>query len=82
MIAILVITFVLGLSATGGYMFLRTRPAKQEPVHRFRCPYCRRKARYRESRAGHKGMCPLCGQHFLFPLLSVSPGSRSVACRT
>jgi hypothetical protein len=59
---------VIAILAGGGvHLFLRRRSGKEEPHYTFRCPKCRRKFHYRASRAGHRGVCPICKQHFLFP---------------
>ena len=59
-------------AAVGGYLFVRLRRNKEEPVYHFRCPSCRRRLRYRERQVGHAGCCSHCGQHFTFPPVSQS----------
>jgi Zn-finger nucleic acid-binding protein len=40
----------------------------EEPVLTFACPRCKRKLRFRQRQAGHRGACPRCKGDFTFPL--------------
>jgi hypothetical protein len=52
------------------YWFVRTRSRKAEdPLVNFRCPHCKRRLHYRKSKAGHRGMCPRCRHHLVFPIV-------------
>jgi LPXTG-motif cell wall-anchored protein len=66
---ILGVAVVLGV---GGFLFLRFRRTKEEPMYHFRCPGCRRRLRYRQRQVGHQGGCSNCGQHITFPAISDS----------
>jgi hypothetical protein len=66
-LAIVIVVIVLVAGAVGLFVAARARRPKEEPVQHFKCPSCRRKLRYRQTQAGHKGMCPLCKQHLTFP---------------
>jgi hypothetical protein len=70
-----VILLVVGAAvlAGGGFLFLRSRAPKEEPVYRFNCPNCKRRLRYRGKQSGHHGACPRCKQPFLFPAVPGGP---------
>ena len=56
---------------------------KEEVVHHFRCPSCKRKLKYFARQVGHKGMCGSCREHFVFPTpLSTSSFSRAATAST
>jgi hypothetical protein len=59
--------------AANGYALLRSRRTaeREEPVHSFYCPGCKRKLRYRQRQIGHPGMCPRCKQKFTFPQVAL-----------
>jgi hypothetical protein len=65
-------TLIVGFCITGclvlGTVFVvRARKPKEEPLHYFRCPSCKRKLKYLAHQAGHKGMCSTCKEKFVFP---------------
>jgi hypothetical protein len=66
----LVIFLVLLACAAGlgCYRYYRSRPAPEEAYFHFQCPICKRKLRYRASKAGQPGMCPRCRNACTFPL--------------
>jgi LPXTG-motif cell wall-anchored protein len=68
---ILMIGIPAGLGV-GAFLFVRSRKPKEEPVHYFRCPSCKRKLKYLARQAGHKGMCGTCKEKFVFPIPQVS----------
>jgi hypothetical protein len=72
---LIVVAVVVVAAGVGVFLVMRSRAPKEEPLQHFKCPNCRRKLRYRPSQAGHKGMCPLCKQHIVFP--AVAQGSSS-----
>jgi len=51
----------------GLFLFVRSRPAKEEEILYFRCPGCKRRLKYRPRQIGHKGMCSNCKDQFTFP---------------
>jgi hypothetical protein len=52
---------------------LRRRRAAEAPAYgHFRCPGCKRRLRYLAQRAGHRGACPTCHRHVVFP--ATTPG--------
>lgn len=53
--------------AIAKFRAMRAASAKEEPTHRFHCPFCKRKLAYLQKQAGHKGMCPRCKQNIVFP---------------
>jgi LPXTG-motif cell wall-anchored protein len=55
------------LVGIGVFVFLRARKPKQEAIHYFRCPSCKRKLRYYARQAGHRGMCNSCKEPLTFP---------------
>ena len=57
------------MAAAGVFLFVRYRKPKDEPVHYFRCPSCKRKLKYFARQVGHKGMCGSCKERFVFPAL-------------
>jgi len=58
---------VLGIgAAVGGFFWLRGKPNPAEYLH-FNCPGCGRRFRYQPRQSGHKGQCPHCSKHFVFP---------------
>ena len=63
---VLAIGIPLGLAA-GGVAFWWWRRPRDEEVHYFRCPGCRRKLRYYARQVGHRGMCNNCKEQFQFP---------------
>jgi hypothetical protein len=64
MIFLVLAAFAAGL---GGYRYYRSRPAAEEPYYHFQCPSCKRKLRFRASKAGQPGMCPRCRNPCTFP---------------
>jgi LPXTG-motif cell wall-anchored protein len=64
-ILIVIIPASLGV---GGFLLLRKRKPKEQPILYFRCPSCKRKLKYLARQAGHKGMCASCKEKFVFPL--------------
>jgi hypothetical protein len=64
---LILILVAVGLTAGGGFYFLRLRKGKAEPLHYFRCPGCHHKLRYRARQVGHKGMCNNCKEPLIFP---------------
>jgi hypothetical protein len=59
------------VAGVGGtvFLFLRSRPAKEDYFLFFRCPGCKSRLRYGPRQVGHKGMCSNCKERFLFPAL-------------
>ena len=56
------------VAGVAGYRVLRARSRPgPEPLVNFRCPYCKRRLHYRQSQAGHRGMCPRCKHRIVFP---------------
>jgi DNA-directed RNA polymerase subunit RPC12/RpoP len=56
------------LAGVGVYRFLRARSGKVvDALVNFRCPYCKRRLHFRQSQAGHRGMCPRCKHRIVFP---------------
>jgi hypothetical protein len=66
-ITVALIAAVLLALAVAYWWWARPRSPPDEPEYHFRCPGCRRRLRYRAGRVGHRGVCPQCRQHFLFP---------------
>jgi transcription initiation factor IIE alpha subunit len=56
----------------GGYLFVKSQPAKEEPFDHFRCPGCKHRLRYQSRQVGHRGKCSHCGHHLTFPPTSQS----------
>jgi uncharacterized paraquat-inducible protein A len=55
----------------GAIQFSRARSSvKDEPMFHFNCPKCKRRFSYRARQSGHKGACPRCGQHLVFPAIA------------
>jgi hypothetical protein len=65
---IVIVVALAALVAGGVFVFLRSRPVPEEPVLTFACPRCKRKLRFRQRQAGHRGACPRCKGDFTFPL--------------
>jgi hypothetical protein len=76
-VPLIVILVALAVLATGGvYLYRRSRPAPDEPIVNFACPHCKRKLRFRQRQAGHRGACPRCKGDFNFPFV---PGGKTLA---
>jgi DNA-directed RNA polymerase subunit RPC12/RpoP len=44
----------------------------------FRCPYCKRKLRYRSNQIGHAALCPGCQFRLRFPSATKAPRATSI----
>jgi hypothetical protein len=71
---IVIVVALAVLAAAGAFLFLRLRPKAEEPILNFACPACKRKLRFRQRQAGHRGQCPRCKADLIFPVL---PGGQS-----
>jgi DNA-directed RNA polymerase subunit RPC12/RpoP len=47
--------------------YVRLAPREANSYHHFRCPYCKRKLRYRSNQIGHGAICPGCQFRLKFP---------------
>ena len=56
--------------AAGVWVYLRQRPAPEEPIYHFRCPDCGRRLRYRKAKEGREAKCPGCRSRITFPPVS------------
>jgi hypothetical protein len=57
------------------FLWIRSRPAPEEPIYYHKCAHCHRKLRYRAKQIGRKGMCPRCRNQFTFPAIpGAAPG--------
>jgi hypothetical protein len=54
----------------GGFFFVQTQSSRDQRLHHFQCPSCRRRLRYRSRQVGHRGRCGTCGSLLTFPPLS------------
>jgi rRNA maturation endonuclease Nob1 len=68
---LLVLGAILAAGA-GVWVYLRARSPTAIRFFHFRCPGCRRRLRYKEPQAGHKGECSNCGRELIFPPVSES----------
>lgn len=69
------ITGVVLALGCGWYLLARWKAqqgAKDEAVHHFLCPGCKRRLSFRARQAGHRGECSRCGQAFVFPPVAQS----------
>jgi hypothetical protein len=62
---------LLALAVLAGVAVYRVLRGRSRKVHdtlvNFRCPYCKRRLHFRQSQAGHRGMCPRCKHRIVFP---------------
>jgi DNA-directed RNA polymerase subunit RPC12/RpoP len=62
---------ILGIVLVAGAAFvvirIRSRP-KETVFLYFKCNRCKRRLKYKESQAGHKGKCPQCSNTLTFPI--------------
>jgi hypothetical protein len=58
----------IAVIAVAGYFYFRPREAGDNPLAVCPCPKCKRRLRYKESRAGKPAMCPRCFHKFTFPV--------------
>jgi hypothetical protein len=56
------------LVAVAGYFFFRPREGEGDPLFVCPCPKCKRRLRFKKSRAGKPAMCPRCFHKFTFPM--------------
>jgi len=56
----------IGAAALVSYLLWPTKEV-EDSICTLRCPGCGRKLRYRASRAGHHGKCPVCKMRFEYP---------------
>ncbi len=55
------------VSGAAGFWLARRRTQVEEPVHRFDCPRCKQRFRYRSLPAKERMMCPRCLVYLRLP---------------
>jgi len=78
-LTVVLLVACLAALAAAKFAWVRWRPGDEETYHRFRCPGCGQKVRYRAWKAGRPGMCPRCRRHWTLPATADNASARGPA---